>query len=135
MQERQSSNKIQSSGQDGFTMIEVLLAMAIFAIGILALGSLQLSYIRGNTVARFETDTTVLAAQTLERFKGLPTSHVDLGDGDHGPIAINSNYELEWTVIDNGPYNNVKEVILTVTPLARRGRPLSVASYIAEDDD
>jgi hypothetical protein len=42
---------------------------------------------------------------------------------------------LEWTVIDNGPYNNVKEVILTVTPLARRGRPLRVASYIAEDDD
>jgi prepilin-type N-terminal cleavage/methylation domain-containing protein len=70
-------NKQQSAtrdrlGNNGFTLIEVLVATAIFAIGILALTSLQAVYIGGNSSARMQTEATTLAAQWLERLKILP---------------------------------------------------------------
>ena len=38
--------------QEGFTLIEILIAVTIFAIGMLAVGSMQVSGIRGNATAQ-----------------------------------------------------------------------------------
>ena len=40
------------AGNRGFTIIEVLMAMAIFLIGFLAVGSMQISAVNGNKSAR-----------------------------------------------------------------------------------
>jgi type IV pilus assembly protein PilV len=121
------------TGDRGFTLIEVLLAMAIFAIGILALAGLQVSYIRGNATARYSTEATVLASQAVERLKALPTTDADLAEGSHGPVAIDGNYEMEWDVTDNTPYHNVKSIVIRVVPRFSRGRTISINYYIAED--
>ena len=39
----------------GFTLIEVMIALAIFSIGIMAVGSLQLSNYRNNTTGNITT--------------------------------------------------------------------------------
>ena len=41
----------QTGGQDGFTLIEVMIAVAVFAIGILSLSVMQTSAINGNASA------------------------------------------------------------------------------------
>jgi prepilin-type N-terminal cleavage/methylation domain-containing protein len=127
------------SGEGGFTLIEVLLAMGIFAIGILALATLQFSYIRGNSLARNETEVTVLATQSVERLKALPTNHVDLAAGSHGPVDIDVNWSMDWQVTDNGPYNNVKEIEVWLRPRNAHvmgwTRPLRIMYYIAEDNE
>ena len=121
------------TGNSGFTLIEVLFAMAIFAIGILALTSLQAVYIGGNSSARMQTEATTLAAQWLERLKILPYAHDDLDPVGNPHRQAVGAYRIEWNVADNSPINEVKTIRITVTPTNLRGRPVNLEYRRAED--
>jgi type IV pilus modification protein PilV len=62
----------KQSNTQGFTLIEVLIAMAIFAIGILAVTSMQMRSIGQNASARMQTEGTTLAVDWLERLLSAP---------------------------------------------------------------
>lgn len=55
----------------GFTLIEVLIATAIFAIGILAVASLQFWTVKNNTNGNITTMATMLARQKMEEIKSV----------------------------------------------------------------
>jgi prepilin-type N-terminal cleavage/methylation domain-containing protein len=97
---------------NGFTLIEVLIAIAIFSIGILAVASLQTSALNQTRSSRITTECLTLATQHAERLKSLPfyttefTAHpVDLNAGNHNvnDDVNNPRYEIRWTVQDNEP--------------------------------
>jgi len=121
------------NGNKGFTLIEVLVAVAIFAIGILALTSLQAVYIGGNSSARMQTEATTLAAQWLERLKILPYAHDDLDPVGNPHRQIVGAYRIEWNVADNSPINEIKTIRITVTPTNLRGRPVTLDYRRAAD--
>jgi prepilin-type N-terminal cleavage/methylation domain-containing protein len=125
-------NEIKTSSA-GFTLIEVLVAVAIFAIGILALTSLQAVYIGGNSSARMQTEATGLAAQWLERLKILPYTHNDLDPVGNPHRQVVGAYRIEWNIADNSPINEVKTIRITVTPRNLRGRPVRLDYRRAED--
>lgn len=52
--------------ESGFTLIEVLIALTIFAIGLLALAGMQVTGIQGNAKAHEVTAKTALAIGILE---------------------------------------------------------------------
>jgi type II secretion system protein I len=112
------------SGSDGFTLIEVLVAIAIFAIGILALASLQAVYIGGNSSARMQTEATTLASQWLERLKLLPETHGDLDPAGNPHQQTVGVYRIQWNVLDHTPINDVKTIRISVTTPNMRGRPV-----------
>ena len=91
------------NGRNGFTLIEVLVAMAIFSIGILAVASMQLAGTKGSSSARFSTEAAVLAQSQMESLLALeydqpPATPVpELTAGLHGPFP-NSKYTVEWLV-------------------------------------
>jgi type IV pilus modification protein PilV len=62
-------NTTLSKKNRGFTLIEALIAMAIFSIGILAVGSMQLWNTKNNTTGNFTTQATMLARQKIEELK------------------------------------------------------------------
>ena len=103
------SKKISDS--KGFTLIEVLVAMAIFSIGILAVASMQLAGTKGSSSARFSTEAAVLAQSRMESLMALeydPPPAVPVPDftqGLHGPFP-NSKYTVEWFV-DVGTLNTI----------------------------
>jgi len=121
------------TGSNGFTLIEVLVAVAIFSIGILALTSLQAVYIGGNSSARMQTEATTLAAQWLERLKILPYAHDDLDSAGNPHRQAAGAYRIEWNVADNSPINEVKTIRITVRPANLRGRPVNLDFRRAED--
>ena len=86
---------------NGFTLIEVLVAMAIFSIGILAVASMQLAGTKSSSSARFSTEAAILAQSQMESLLALEYNpaapHTDFAAGFHGPFA-NSKYEVEWNV-------------------------------------
>ncbi|MGA9479530.1 MAG: prepilin-type N-terminal cleavage/methylation domain-containing protein [Desulfobacterales bacterium] len=124
------------NNQEGFTLIEVLIAMAIFAVGILALAGLQVTYIGGNASAQMQTEATALGAQVIEQLKSLPfdAAELDSAANPHQPPAGGSGpYDVQWTVADNTPVNNAKTIDVTVTPINRfNGRRVNISTIIAE---
>jgi len=86
----------------GFSLIEVMIALAIFSIGILGVASMQILSVNYNTHARRTTGGTSLGVERMER---LMTLRYD--DADLDPIANNPHtetrgiYNITWNVTDN----------------------------------
>jgi len=58
-------------------MIEVLIAMAIFAMGLVVVGSMVLSTTRNNTAGNIITIGTMLAREKIEYLKTLPIHQME----------------------------------------------------------
>ena len=56
-------------GQQGFSLMEVLVTVLILAIGLLGLASLQLNALRNNTSAQERSQATVLAYEIVDRMR------------------------------------------------------------------
>ena len=63
--------KSGSKGPAGFTLIEVLIALTIFAIGLLALAGMQVTGIRGNATSHAVMAKVALADGVLEEFLAM----------------------------------------------------------------
>jgi prepilin-type N-terminal cleavage/methylation domain-containing protein len=95
--------------QSGFTILEVMIAISILAIGLLAVFCGQKKAIRGNYRASHLTEGMTLAQDKLEELLASPYDSVTTGTGTQG------NYSIAWTVYDNDPINNTKRIVVTVT--------------------
>ncbi|MCK4488100.1 MAG: prepilin-type N-terminal cleavage/methylation domain-containing protein [Desulfobacterales bacterium] len=126
----------KANKEKGFTLLEVLIAISIFSIGILAVGTMQISSIRGNASARTHTEAATWAADRVERLMALPYNHPDLQDTDgDGAAGLNDAteatddnpnpppregvYTIFWNVADNTPITNTKTITVIVTWNAR----------------
>jgi type IV pilus modification protein PilV len=115
------------SNEKGFTLIEALIALAIFSIGILGVAAMQITAINSNSVAQIQTDATGKAVDWMEYLQRLEytseNTHDDLKKGNHGPVTEGA-YRIKWNVSD-GPINETRLIQVTVTPKNRvRGRPV-----------
>jgi len=109
----------------GFTLIEVLIALAIFAIGILAIAGLQIRSINLNSSARMQSEATIVAVDVMERLASLPYEHPDL-DETSGPRQNQVGvYTVFWQITDESPISWCKTIAVWVTadnPNAREVR-------------
>lgn len=93
-------NTTLSKKNRGFSLIEVLIAMAIFSIGILAVGSMQLSNTKNNTTGNITTQATMLARQKVEELKTVQNvSDLDSEDGGSDTVGI---YTRQWDIAGIG---------------------------------
>jgi type IV pilus assembly protein PilV len=126
----------KSQKDEGFTLIEVLIAISIFSIGLLAVATMQITSIKVNSTAGQITDRITLAQDKLEELMALPYSSPwleDLGDPPSG-TDTNGNthqettdgYTISWTVTNDALVFNTKLITVTVTG---RGKTTRV-SYI-----
>jgi type IV pilus assembly protein PilV len=128
----------KSQKDQGFTLIEVLIAITIFAVGLLAIAAMQASAIRVNSTAGQITTRMTWAQDKLEELMALPYSDPwieDLGDPPSGTdTAGNAHqettpdgiYTISWTVTDDTPISSTKLITVTVTG---RGKVTQV-SYV-----
>lgn len=112
------NGKKMKSGDSGFTIIEVLIAIVILAIGLLALSKMQIASIQGNQSAMKFTSATVIAQQQIETLMATPyDSLVTLG----GATTIDAdNYKTVWAFtsfedLDGDGNNEVGHVNVIVT--------------------
>ena len=126
----------RSTDRNGFALIEVLMAMVIFTVGILALAGLQITTISGNAAARMQTEATAIGARIVERLRSLPFDHDDLVPTVHPHSLLASGsqpYTVDWTVRADTPVNGTKSVRVTVTPFNKiNGRTVIIDTIIAE---
>jgi len=76
------------SNQQGFTLLEVLIALLVLSIGLLGLAALQTTGLRSNEMASMRTTSTMLAYDISDRMRANPQGIID---GDYvigtGPIT------------------------------------------------
>ena len=107
---------------NGYLMLEILMAVAIFSIGFLAVGTLIISTTRNNTTGNIITQATMLAAEKLQRLKDQdiatlltgppytdPNNQID-DQGNPGGI-----YTRSWTIGPLPLYNTARIIKVTVS--------------------
>ena len=116
----------------GFTLIEIMIALVVLAVGLLALGTMQIVSIRANAYSSEMTYATMLAQQRLEIFRNLSFSDADLALGHHDslPAIVEKgvSYSVTWDVEDTA--TDMKTVTLDVTWASLR---LGDSNQAAED--
>jgi Tfp pilus assembly protein PilV len=100
--------------QGGFAIIEGLIAIAVFAIAMLAVVSMQTKSVFTNDVALGITEQSTMAADMVEQLMALPYTDARLADGAHAPI-IQGRYTMSWTVDEEAMIDNTKTISVTVT--------------------
>ena len=118
-----------NNDQSGFTLLEVLVALTIFAIGLLGIAGVQVRSIDFNSGSNTRTIATGIAQGVLEQvmtrsatdniFKSdSPVMDFDL-DPDPAKSALTveggGDYSATWVVRANTPTANVAQVTVTVT--------------------
>lgn len=107
--------------EEGFTLLEVIIAIAILTFGLLAVASMQTASIQGNSVANRLTEGTSWAQDKMEELLTLPDTDADLSEGSHGPetaISGVNRYAVNWSVVDDvnpaDPLTRAKLITVTV---------------------
>jgi len=113
------------SNNKGFTLVEVMIGMAIFIIGYLAVASMQMVAINGDAGARKTTEAATLAADRLETLMILPYDNIAGG----GPVTEGA-YVVSWQVDEDTLLPGTKAITITVTWQHLGGTREFEATYI-----
>jgi type IV pilus assembly protein PilV len=121
----------------GFTLIEVLIAISIFAVGLLAVATMQLSAIRVNSTAGQITTRMTWAQDKIEELMALPYSDPWLEVAGNPPgqdsalhthQETSDDYIISWTVTDDTPILNTKLITVSVTGRGKTSHLTSMKS-------
>lgn len=118
-----------SREQKGYLLIEALISMAIFAIGFLAVGTMVIKTTQNNTRSNIMTQATLLASQTLERFKSTPyITEYAVGEEytDPAPVDQWGNpggiFTRSWAFSDPIGHNTSRQIEVNVSWIRRGHR-------------
>ena len=103
-------SQIKAVNRDrGFTLIEVLIAISVLSIGLLALGALQLHGIRGNALGQKRSLAVALAEDRIEAFLNTPYS--DIAEGSVTEDNVGGDVFTRTSVVDNNtPTTGMKTI-------------------------
>jgi len=122
-----------ATSQKGFTLIEVLIAIALLTIGIFAAGTMQLSALSGNSQAKQLLGSVVWNGDRLEDLMSRPyddaaleekknkaivvvgLDYTDIGGNtaDYSEV-VDPNFKVFWNVADDYPLFGCKTIRVIV---------------------
>lgn len=129
-----------------FTILEVLIAMAVLAIGLLSLVTMQVTAIKGNAIANRITEESSFCADQIEKLLALDWNHADLVDdkAPNGIAGLNARdatadgslvtpdgiYTIYWNVADNTPMPDTKKIRVIIARNNNAGTNPVIMDYL-----
>ena len=93
----------------GFTLIEVLIAMVVLAVGLLGLAALQTTSLKNNQSAYFRSQATQLAYDITDRMRtnklGVAAGNYNLGSAGARDCALNTCTTAQMAAYDIAEWN------------------------------
>ena len=111
--------------QEGWTLIEILIAIVVLTVGLLAVGTMQISAIRGNFMGGNTSIALTLASEKMEDLINRDYSDPVLDDSNaanNGDLSSIANIDWEENVTDAGTigaggfYRRIWNIADTATP-------------------
>ena len=108
---------------NGFTLIEIIVALVILTIALLGLISTTVMVVKGNSFSKTMTTATTLAKDKLEELKstnyaslsaGSTTDYAKADSTQQGTQTAESMYTRTWTINSNSPATDMKTVEVNV---------------------
>jgi prepilin-type N-terminal cleavage/methylation domain-containing protein len=92
-----------SRNRNGFTLIEILVALVILSIALLALAGLMVTTTRNNATGGHLTEAATFAQDTLERLRVSPLSSIPTGVMIQNSCVGSTGvlYTGSWTAVAN----------------------------------
>ncbi len=102
----------------GFTLVELLVALLVFSVGILGLAKMQTMTIQGNSYSNHFTQALNEANNQIERLSELPLTTAELSLGAHttgiNPVYQGVTYDVSWNV-EAIPNSAARSVNVTIS--------------------
>ena len=120
----------------GFTLLEVMITLVIFAIGLLGLAGMQIVAIKGNSFGQQMTVASTMAQNQLEALRESAGSLIDGNDTVTDQNGI--TYTRTWSVSTDSPATNMDTVNITVSWTGPTGtgseatRSISMSTIISQ---
>jgi prepilin-type N-terminal cleavage/methylation domain-containing protein len=109
-------------GQQGYLLLEIMVAVVIFSIGFLAVGTMIISTTRNNTTGDILTQASLLAEETLEDLKKQDLAKLNTGgpyNDPQNPVDEWGNtggiYKRSWVIDDPVGLNTSRRIRVTVS--------------------
>ncbi len=99
---------------DGFTLIEVMIALIVMSIGLTALAAVQISAIQGNAFSKRMTTAVSIADEKMEQIKSNLYTEI-VSESSSQITQSNLNFTRQVTVTNNSPLTNTKTINVTVS--------------------
>ncbi len=129
-------------GEAGFTLLELLVAISLLAIGLLAAASMQGVAMNAGSIANRSTVMASLGQGVMEDVMSMPrdtsillnggsaTEVLDPGTGSNSiTIAGAGTFLASYTVTPNTPITNVSQVDITVTRTDQNAPPYTITCF------
>jgi type IV pilus assembly protein PilV len=126
--------------ESGYTLVELLIAMTIFAIGLISLAGMQITAIRTKASAYNLTAAAALGEGILEEILARdPSSSIFVHDSEDNrwifppgsltrTIEGGGTYTATYSVLAGDPFDSICTIIVTVKDPASR-RSITLASF------
>ncbi len=125
-------NTRQKTGENGFTLLEMLIAVIIMAVGLLGMAALQGTAMMGNTFGGMNTEATALVMDKIEEYRHTPYGNIAEGTTTDSNLGTGSFYTRATTVQFHTPINDVKTVTVTVSWTSPTPHSVSFQTLVAK---
>jgi len=110
------------TGQAGFTIVEVIIAVVILAVGLLGMAGATVLVVQQTAIADVATERSAALQSTIERLQAMPFDSVVTGGDSVGAYAV------EWRVGSGNRWKPVEIVTDGPGSMSREGFPRLVLS-------
>ena len=115
---------------DGFTLIEILIAIIILSVSLLALAALMATTTQNTSFGGHITEAATFAQDQLEQLRVTPWANIVTGTDTTPPVGSTGIvYTRNWNVVVNG---NVRTVTITISWNDRINHTINLISAIAQ---
>ena len=105
--------------RSGFTLLEVMIAMAMLAIALVAAFQLQSQSVSMASEARFDTTAPFLAQGKMAEIEALKMNDITAGEGDFGDAFPGYTWRVELTDTE---FEFLKKIEVQVATSAMKSR-------------